>query len=56
MLSPLLALVLKGWADCTKKFLENAAAQKGYKYTLPKNKRYTRIKICLQEDEKVCSV
>ena len=56
VLSRSLALVLKQWTDCKTYFLEYVPAQKEYRYTLPKNKRYIRIKKCLQEDEKVCSV
>ena len=53
-LTPALELVLKRWDDCKKYFLDYVPNKKEYNATLPKNKRYQRIKKCLNEEEQVC--
>ena len=51
-LSSSFEVVLKRWGD--SHFLEYVPLQKEYKYHLPKNQRYHRIRKCMGENAKVC--
>ena len=45
-LPPYFEVVLKRWEDCRKYFLEFSPLLEEYKYHLPKDQRYHRIKKC----------